>query len=252
MNIDFHTHGKLSKKTPFSLKDFSESMKEAKQAGLDAIALTEHFNAHHFKETYEQIDDTYTYQSGHYMVEGIKVFPGVEVDAKEGGHFLFIGHREDIREFVEKLQPYLTKENFLPIADLFALSVSFNFLKIGAHPFRESNPLTHHDHFVFGHLDAVDLNGKDIYKYGRKMKETLQIWAYQKDLPIVAGSDTHQHLQYGCVYNTFVKDCKNVEELKEVIQLGHYDFHISPHLEVQVKAASKLKKVLKASLVGSQ
>ncbi len=245
MNIDFHTHGKLSKKVPFSLATFTEALNEAKAAGLHAIALTEHFNAQYFSETYNSLDKHFTYHHHYYVVNGIKVFPGVEVDAKDGGHFLFIGTRDDISNFWIALQPHRTPETFLPAEDLLDMAAAYPFLKIGAHPFRRSNPLTQHKDSVFQRLDALDLNGKDLYTLGRKMKDKLTVFAYQKELPLLAGSDTHHHFQYGAVYNVFFKSCETIADLKESIAEGSYDLYLSPHLEVQVKGANALKKLLK-------
>ena len=44
MNIDFHTHGKLAKKLPFSTQYTDQMFHKAYLKGLDAICLTEHFN----------------------------------------------------------------------------------------------------------------------------------------------------------------------------------------------------------------
>lgn len=52
MYIDFHTHGKLAKKLPFSKEYTDWLLREAKEAGLDAICLTEHFNTLQFDEVY--------------------------------------------------------------------------------------------------------------------------------------------------------------------------------------------------------
>ena len=41
MFIDFHTHGKLAKKLPFSTEYTDWLMEEAGRAGLDAICLTD-------------------------------------------------------------------------------------------------------------------------------------------------------------------------------------------------------------------
>ena len=54
MNFDFHTHAKLSKKVDFSLTYFEEMVHQALEAGLDGIALTEHFNTKNFHEVYEK------------------------------------------------------------------------------------------------------------------------------------------------------------------------------------------------------
>lgn len=252
MIIDFHTHSKLSKKAPFSVSLFTEAMKEAKEAGLDAVALTEHFNAHGFQDVYNRLDEHFPYQHHFYDVNGVRVFPGIEVDAKEGGHFLFIGSRENIRHFSYQLEPYQSKENFLPIKEILALAKPYSFLKIGAHPFRSSNPLTQHEDEVFTQLDALDLNGKDLYNMGRKMKDKLMMFSYEKNLPLLAGSDTHHYLQYGSVVNRFAKACETVDELKQVLQSDHYDIQLSPHLEVKVKSASVIKKVLKSQFTESK
>ena len=37
MKIDFHTHGKISKKVAFSLEYFTEMVNAAKENGLDAL-----------------------------------------------------------------------------------------------------------------------------------------------------------------------------------------------------------------------
>ena len=97
MKIDFHTHGKLSKKVTFSLEYFKEMLDAAKKNGLDAIALTEHFNTHQFMDVYDTLDKEFPYANDYYDVNGVKVFPGMEVDIQEKGHILFIGGRENIR-----------------------------------------------------------------------------------------------------------------------------------------------------------
>ena len=52
MYLDFHTHGKLAKKLPFSTAYTDWLFGEAKEAGLDALCLTEHFNTLQFDELY--------------------------------------------------------------------------------------------------------------------------------------------------------------------------------------------------------
>ena len=48
MYLDFHTHGKLAKYLPFSVPYTRWLLGEARNAGLDAICLTEHFNTQQF------------------------------------------------------------------------------------------------------------------------------------------------------------------------------------------------------------
>ena len=52
MRLDFHTHGKLAKKLPFSTAYTDWLFGEARTAGLDALFLTEHFNTLQFAELY--------------------------------------------------------------------------------------------------------------------------------------------------------------------------------------------------------
>ena len=55
MRLDFHTHGKLAKKLPFSTAYTDWLFGEARQAGLDALCLTEHFNTLQFADVYGYI-----------------------------------------------------------------------------------------------------------------------------------------------------------------------------------------------------
>ena len=56
MYFDFHTHGKLAKKLPFSTDYTDWLFDQAKRSGLDALCLTEHFNTLHFDEIYVYLD----------------------------------------------------------------------------------------------------------------------------------------------------------------------------------------------------
>ena len=55
MKMDFHTHGKLAKKLPFSEVYTNWLFTEARKAGLDAVCLTEHFNTLGFDQIYGYI-----------------------------------------------------------------------------------------------------------------------------------------------------------------------------------------------------
>lgn len=244
MIIDFHTHANLSKKIHVSLEEFEKKMHEAKASGLTALAITEHFNATNIIPFYEQLQETYTYTADHYLIGGIKVFCGLEIDVKENGHFLVIGSRDDILTIASLLVPYYDKNNFIPVKELIALLADFDVLKIGAHPLRDSTPWHHHDLHVLKQFDAYDLNGKDLYKSGLGMKEQVNLFAETYQVPVLGGSDTHQYLQYGSIVNEFPV-CNTIEELKNTIQDRNYTVNISPCLDVKVKAANKMKKMIK-------
>lgn len=249
MKIDFHSHVKISKKSMFMPDYFAEMMKEAAKSGLTALAMTEHFNTKRFMDIYDYIDQKYVYENGYYIVGDIRVFPGVEVDVKEVGHILLIGDRNDILEIRSALEPYTDPAAFIGFDQLMDLVEDYDILKIGAHPFRKSTPLTHLQPEQLRRLDALDLNGKDLYAQGVEPYRTRLIdFAKELDLPIVGGSDTHQFLQYSAVSNQFDQVCLNVTELKAAIKAGNYQVELADDLMIKVKAAVLVKKYMKQLL----
>ena len=66
MIIDFHSHVKISKKSNFMPDYFREMIVEAKQNGLTALVLTEHFNTIRFFDIYSFLDKHYSYVDGYY------------------------------------------------------------------------------------------------------------------------------------------------------------------------------------------
>jgi len=59
--------------------------------------------------THLYFDQTFVYENEYYLIDGIKVFPAMEVDIKEVGHILLIGNRTDIRELRIALEPFTDK-----------------------------------------------------------------------------------------------------------------------------------------------
>jgi len=245
MNIDLHCHIKLSKKQRFSLTYFQQSIAEAREAGLDAIAMTEHFNTTHFYEIYEQLNEYYNYIEHYYDVDGFKVFPGMEVDVADGGHILVIGARDSILMLRHMLVPHEAKDSFVDFEQLLDWCDELNLVRFGAHPFRDSNPLTAHAPELLQRLHAFDINGKDLYSYGLTMIERVEQLAKHIGIPVIAGSDTHHPLQFGAVYNRFPEPINRPKDLLQAIQKQQHSVHIATDLTYRVKAASLVKKLLK-------
>lgn len=75
MYIDFHTHGKLAEKLPFSTAYTDWLFEEAKGAGLDALCLTEHFNTLQFDELYGDLMDSGDREGDTLMTKnGLRIF----------------------------------------------------------------------------------------------------------------------------------------------------------------------------------
>ncbi|TSB47411.1 PHP-associated domain-containing protein [Alkalicoccobacillus porphyridii] len=246
MRIDFHTHGKWTKQTEFSLPYFEEMIENARDAGLNATALTEHFNTHHFYDVMQTLDAKYPYIGDHYDVDGFKIFTGIEIDVKEGGHILFIGPRTSIQDIRSKLDDYTEKNHFIPFSELMKLAKGHPLLKIGAHPLRDSNPLTELNLEQLSQLDAFDLNGRDLFRQGFEQTQiNVAKFAENVGKPVVCGSDTHLPIQFGAVFNDFDQDCQTALELKAAIKERAYRVGISPVLKTRVGAADMLKEVWK-------
>lgn len=249
MSIDLHTHGKLSKKTHFSLDYFLSMAREAKENGLHAVALTEHFNTLHFADMMDQLDHHFEYKGDYYVVEGLKVFSGMEVDVANKGHILIIGNRSHIRVLRQQLEPHTAKDSFIALEELMNRTDGYPLLRIGAHPMRESTPLTHHDADTLRRLDALDINAKDLFQYGFGMADQVRQFADHLGLKVIAGSDSHQPLQFGSVVNHVDNVCETAEQLRSELLSGNYQLEISACLNVKVKAAQMMKELLKKSMV---
>jgi hypothetical protein len=248
MNIDFHTHAKLSKKADFSIGEFERMIEEAKANGLTATALTEHFNTKNFEGIYELLDQHYEYKQEYYDVNGFKVFAGIEIDILETGHILFVGSRNDIMEVHEFLLPHHTEDTFIEVKALMEFSKRYNLIRIGAHPLRDTTPLRHLEPDILKSFDFFDLNAKDLYQHGIKMKDEVESFAKTYGVPVIAGSDTHHFLQFGAVMNSLYAECSTVSELKDTLMEGKYEMIISPCLNTKVKAAKVVKSILKEKL----
>jgi histidinol phosphatase-like PHP family hydrolase len=245
MLIDFHTHGKLAKHLPFSAKYMRWLFAEARHSGLDALCLTEHFNTLGFEELYRYIAETFPKEGDSFLCDGLRVFPGMEVDIHEGGHTLLVGTMADILSLHTRLLPCMEKGGFLPFKDLLSLVEEYPVIFGAAHPFRAGSniPALPPDLLVRFHF--LDLNGKDIIEGCDTAKSQVCSLASVLGLPVVAGSDTHHPFQYGSICNNFQKECVTVNALGDTLREGSYACRISPHAAFQVKAAGLLKRALK-------
>ena len=80
----------------------------------------------------------------------------------------------------------------------------------------------------------------------RKRTEALTHAMGQRlDKPVVAGSDTHQAVQYGCVRTRFERDFDTFAELKAEMDAGRYEICVDDQAAFHVKTATLLKRSLK-------
>ena len=246
MKIDFHTHGKLAKNLPFSPLYTEKLFVKAKEAGLDALCLTEHFNTLGYHEVIEYLLENYPREGDSLLVEGVCVFIGMEIDISEHGHILVVGIPEEMLQLNHELEPYKVKGSFLSFRQLTERLEKYQILWGAAHPYREESHIPDLERELLKKMDFIDLNGKDYAVYGEVMEEKILAFAKELDLPVLAGSDTHQSFQYGCVYNDFYSSCQSISELKEIIAMKAYERKVIDYIDFKVETASTLKRALKA------
>ncbi len=242
MNIDFHIHSKLSKTIDFSSDYFIQMIKEGIKEGLTAFALTEHFNTLNFLNIYDVLDYKYQYIQDSYNIEGFHIFPGMEVDIKEGGHILIIGGRDSIRNIRMELADNDTRENFIPFYNLLKICRSYEVLKIGAHPLRDSYRLTGLPKNLLSELDCFDLNAKDLDESGAPMYDRIMELSHQIGIPFVGGSDAHCYPQVGSIINHFEENCYTISTIKSEIAANKYSISVSPRLHLKMEGARAYKE----------
>ena len=245
MNIDFHTHGKLAKGFPFDEKYPIWMFEECKNTALDAICLTEHFNTTSFEEFYNFVYENSEKDGDCLIFNGLKIFPGMEVDILERAHILVLGKFADIMEINRKLEKNKEKTTFLNFDNLMNLLDDYDVMIGAAHPFRSNGAIPKLSKEQLVNFDFIDLNGKDTALQGEKNIEIIKEFASSISKPILAGSDTHQALQYASVYNQFENDINTFSALKEEIKNNRYQIIISDTIEEKIKSATLLKKALK-------
>ena len=88
LETGFSHHGKLAKRLPFSTVYTDWLFGEAKNAGLDALCLTEHFNTLQFDELYGYLSARSTREGDALVLEnGLRVFPAWRRTSQREGTF---------------------------------------------------------------------------------------------------------------------------------------------------------------------
>ena len=173
------------------------------------------------------------------------MFGGVERGVAGGGHVLSIGPMDAIRELNRRLEPNKRKDNFLPFAELISVFSEYPVLVGAAHPFREGGHIPKLSSELLEKIDFLDLNGKDIAEDRQRTEELTYQFGKRLHKPVVAGSDTHQAVQYGCICTDFQRDISTFSELREEMEAGNYTICVHPEAAFKVKTAGLVKRSLK-------
>ena len=244
--MDFHTHGKLAKKLPFSTVYTDWLFDEAKASGLDALCLTEHFNTIGFADLYSYIASvSHSVGDTLELENGLRIFPGMETDVAECGHILSIGPLEAILDLNRRLEPYKEKNHFLSFSQLMDLLEEYPVLIGCGHPFRPGGHVPELPEEQLRRLKFLDLNGKDLALDRTRTEHLTYALGDRLGIPVVSGSDTHQAVQYGCVTTEFDHTCTTISALYQEMQAGRYTICEADTAAFQVRTAGLLKRTLK-------
>ena len=246
MNIDFHFHTCISKSVPFHKENFLQAIHSARCAHLDALMMTDHFDNHDYQDILITLQENYPASSEHFFdIEGVHLYPGMEVETREGSHILLNGTLSAVQTFYQRIKPHTTEANYLAAADILALAHDFDLLCIYAHPFRPKREISNIPTHLISAFDALDINGKDLWRFGTQHLHTVTDFATQHHLPAVGGSDAHHYLQVGVISNKLSAPCISIADIKQCIRANKYSVYLHPDLSQHVESAQSAKKAWK-------
>ncbi len=248
MKVDFHFHTCITKTNPIDLNFFQQSVLRAREQDLGAIMITDHHDGPNFEGIYAALDQNYPYNGDYYLVDEVRYYPGVEVAIQEGPHLLVSGQRDSVLTFYDRLRPHLSPETYPTLEEFFTLQTGLDLLNIFAHPLRLGREIERVDPALLSGFDALDLNAKDVRRYGAEGRRRVEQFGRKYDLHVVAGSDSHHFYQLGCLYNEFHRPFETISDLRRLIYAGAYTITVQPNLGEWVTTANALKRAVKESL----
>lgn len=245
MTIDFHYHTVLTKRLTFAVDYLETSLAAAHKAGLDAVAMTDHFNSADYQVIHAAMRDRYPRQGDAYRVHGILAFPAMEVDVAEGPHVLVITTSEDCDRLDAALRPHHDEGMFVAADRLMELARTGNAIVVCAHPLRPGREVERIPAQVRRSFDGYGINGKDVFLEGPVMADRVRELATRDGVAVVGGSDTHHYLQAGSIRTILPHPVDTIAGLREAIEHGDHRVEIDSCLDVRVEAATLVKKTLK-------
>lgn len=190
--VDLHIHSKYSGDND---SEPEEIINIAIEAGLDAIAFTEHYS-YEASEFVESLRQKYN---------SIKILRGVEFSTPDG-HCLIFGVDTDrlpIRD--------------IPLSEVIEIVTSAGGVLIPTHPYRGINSMGDTIRKVRGFSAIEGFNGLNMYHLNQKAIDV----AVDLGLPYTGGSDAHRPVDVGSCYTEFDEPVKE-DNIAEVLKRGNY------------------------------
>jgi predicted metal-dependent phosphoesterase TrpH len=238
--IDTHTHPKISKHFAFDPRGLARMVRAARRAGLDGLAVTEHFHGRGYWDIHEHLEAAYPLERGLYRAGGVALIPGAEINIREGAHVIVLGESAELRR-LDRAFPERLSNGYEPrLREFLDLTDDFDLVRIGAHMFRRTKELGKFPAGDLRRLHALEVNGKD---FGTELMLIVQARAL--GLPIVGGSDAHHWLQTGVRHTLVHTDEMTLTAIAKAVREGLTGFAAGPYTPLRVKAAKSLKSMTK-------
>ena len=209
MLIDMHAHSKGI--STCCGKTYRENIDIAKNNGIDALILTNHYTKSYFAR-YKSVEDfveqyyvEYENAKAYGESVGVKVYYGVEItlEIDKEAHLLAYGVG---KEFLQQ-HPYVFD---YPLEKIYEAVHSCGGILVQAHPFRKQDRLLNTDY-----LDGIEISCHPKYftTASSKVKEVAQ----DKNLIITCGADYHGDVSYRPVCGLLVEETP--KDINEIVQI---------------------------------
>jgi hypothetical protein len=230
----------MSKHFRFQPRSVKRMAAAARRAGLDGVALTEHFHAREFWAIWDHMHVTYPIRHGLYWSHEVAFIPGAEVNILEGAHVVVLGDVEEIRRLDRSFRVRLTDGYEPSLREFLDVTDDFDLVRIGAHMFRATKELGKLGATNLRRLHALEVNGKD---FGTEVM--LLVQARALGLPIVAGSDAHHWLQLGVRHTLVHTQEVTLRGVTKAMKEGLTGYACGAYTPLRVRTAKSVKTITK-------
>lgn len=248
LRLDLHTHLKVAKRTAFRPVEVQRAVAALQSRNLHGLAVTEHAHGRGFWDIYDHLLREHPYRHGRFEVDGVRIYPGMEVTLDEHVDIAFIAPLGELRRLDEAFEHRLT-DGYHPgayeLADRIG-ALELSAIRIAAHPIRDDKSTDRIPEELLGSLThAVELNGRFT---DAPSVAALDDLAARLESPIVGGSDAHVWPQIGAVATSLSARSDRFADVRDAILAGRCRPILREDADRRVVVADRLKARVKNRL----